>query len=1206
MYKLLFSCVLFLWTGICYSLEDNITGWYVGNTEVHIVVDFVTADSCVLYRGSDHMGTFSENLIYRDKGLTKNTPYTYTAYFYEDTSMSTKVVNITTGQVKGWIEYPTIWRTTESPFYVEEGGITISGDSGKLTIEQGVKVFFRDTFGSIMVQKGLLEVAGTQGAPVFFGPETPTSYFNGIFIWGDETDHSEISMQWAEIRRGYWGIHLEKTFSSNVSNTSITNCYYSGIVCSDGVPTISNCFIADNLVGIHCTSNSAPIISQCEIVNNALSGIQSGGGATPVANGNNFACSDSFAINNTDPSVTISAQNCWWGNTTGPVHSGNKYAKLGEKVSDYVNYQNFKKDAPYNVSTASIDLRIDSIKVMQATDDMEMIQAGKGATVRLFINIGRCKEVEDVIAHLDFNGQYFSSAFDVNSDGPKTIKCSQSWGARELLDGQNAINFYIPYRLVNEGTLSINAEVDHLNSIAERDEDNNEVDTSGTIKPVPPQWIVYYYGLRGGAWSFPGSGPTEEEIKEFSMKNHSFLESTYPCRFLAIHQGWSAPGAAGITVSAMAYLKSKLLLTYGNALAVGIVPADYMPEHGLSAGGIYRYTALVTYRDYKDDQWCAAHELSHSFDILDEYYDIDNPETLPWKELEKRYPSGYMASNGWWTEKKGGGCIYNICPKDSASGANVYSFMGNNANIKHWIPKVDFDALYTKLCVTKKSQVDRRLLVNLILYANDSTVAMPFYELPSGNPDIGTQGDYELQCLNATSSVLASMKFDADFSEIDTSCGLGVFYVCVGLEYPVNTARIVLKHGAQNIFQRILSPSFPTVKLLSPTGGGIQDSIVVAWSADDPDGDTLAYAVLYKGSSDAGWIPLVSDLKDTSYTVDANWLNSDSASFKIIATDGINSTEDSSDAASGIANRFPSLSISKPSDSSSFAHTQEIMLSGSAYDQEDGTLPESCLVWVSSIDDTLGRGSSIKSTLSLGAHQIYFSGVDNNDAEKTDTITLFVIADTLPDLFIAEQDISAPDTVGILDTCYIRATIHNGIRDVNCIGTIYINLCDSAHELKSEAISIEANSTAQILTLWTPTVSVKDTIIVKITETDLPETDTTNNIAKKTIYVRTIGEDSDQRVPKVFFLSQNYPNPALSSTNIQFGIPSAGAVSLTVYDITGRTVKNLVANKEYKPGYYTIVWDRCDNRGEKVSSGVYFIRLNKDNNRLTRKTVLLK
>ena len=83
-------------------------------------------------------------------------------------------------------------------------------------------------------------------------------------------------------------------------------------------------------------------------------------------------------------------------------------------------------------------------------------------------------------------------------------------------------------------------------------------------------------------------------------------------------------------------------------------------------------------------------------------------------------------------------------------------------------------------------------------------------------------------------------------------------------------------------------------------------------------------------------------------------------------------------------------------------------------------------------------------------------------------------------------------------------------------------------------------------------------------------------------------------------LHQNYPNPFNPSTQISFDIPEAGRVTLTVFDLTGRKVAELL-NETLAPGTHRITFD-----GEAFSSGIYLYRLQTANGSITRKMTLVK
>jgi len=87
-----------------------------------------------------------------------------------------------------------------------------------------------------------------------------------------------------------------------------------------------------------------------------------------------------------------------------------------------------------------------------------------------------------------------------------------------------------------------------------------------------------------------------------------------------------------------------------------------------------------------------------------------------------------------------------------------------------------------------------------------------------------------------------------------------------------------------------------------------------------------------------------------------------------------------------------------------------------------------------------------------------------------------------------------------------------------------------------------------------------------------------------------VEEVPETGLPSSFELHQNYPNPFNPTTKIEFSLPQPSLVRITVYDILGVEVVALL--DETRPAEnYTVAWNGLDSKGTRVSSGVYFYRL---------------
>lgn len=82
-----------------------------------------------------------------------------------------------------------------------------------------------------------------------------------------------------------------------------------------------------------------------------------------------------------------------------------------------------------------------------------------------------------------------------------------------------------------------------------------------------------------------------------------------------------------------------------------------------------------------------------------------------------------------------------------------------------------------------------------------------------------------------------------------------------------------------------------------------------------------------------------------------------------------------------------------------------------------------------------------------------------------------------------------------------------------------------------------------------------------------------------------------------------FPNPAAYHVNVEFSLPSAHDVQMTIYDVTGRVIECFdISNKKS----HRFIWDGCDNSGNRLPSGVYFLKFEASDYKETRKLLLIR
>ena len=97
-------------------------------------------------------------------------------------------------------------------------------------------------------------------------------------------------------------------------------------------------------------------------------------------------------------------------------------------------------------------------------------------------------------------------------------------------------------------------------------------------------------------------------------------------------------------------------------------------------------------------------------------------------------------------------------------------------------------------------------------------------------------------------------------------------------------------------------------------------------------------------------------------------------------------------------------------------------------------------------------------------------------------------------------------------------------------------------------------------------------------------------------------KDIDNFAPNIFY---NYPNPFNAKTTIQYHIYRETFVKVTIYDINGSKINQLV-NGFQRAGDHKVEWNATNNENQLVAGGLYFFSIETTKSREIRKMILLK
>ena len=253
-----------------------------------------------------------------------------------------------------------------------------------------------------------------------------------------------------------------------------------------------------------------------------------------------------------------------------------------------------------------------------------------------------------------------------------------------------------------------------------------------------------------------------------------------------------------------------------------------------------------------------------------------------------------------------------------------------------------------------------------------------------------------------------------------------------------------------------------------------------------------------------------------------------------------------------------------------------------------------------------------------GYNFVGWSGVSNE--LHSDSISILLSNDTI--LFANFEPINYPPIAGGLIHPTIADTFHTNINEDSSIQftwhpSVDFHLDSLLYQLNIESdvfeemqishftndtfISISKYSLDSMLnelnlneSLFNWYVESQDGIYTVIS-------DTNQFYLKKII----LNNDNNLLSPIVFELHQNYPNPFNSFTKLNYDLPQGSYVSLTIYDMLGNVIKNLV-NTNQSSGFKSVQWNALNNLGQPVSAGVYLYSIEVADFRQAKKMILLK
>jgi hypothetical protein len=251
----------------------------------------------------------------------------------------------------------------------------------------------------------------------------------------------------------------------------------------------------------------------------------------------------------------------------------------------------------------------------------------------------------------------------------------------------------------------------------------------------------------------------------------------------------------------------------------------------------------------------------------------------------------------WWTITR---CSLDPCGAGDRqnNGAEMARYVAYNLGL----PDPDFaradtfQALFNTRAIAPPAGESIEYLIIGGTLTPDGSVAQlaPGYRVTSALP--GAPSDPAgTHCLRFSGGASADYCFSPFFLDSADSQGIGGFEIKAPL--PAGATRVALLRrdsggGERELTSLTASADAPALSILVPQAGVTwQGRRTIEWTASDPDGNPLMYALQYSADNGVSWTPLAIDMKDTRYEVDGTriWGGSH-VLFRVFASNGLNTT----------------------------------------------------------------------------------------------------------------------------------------------------------------------------------------------------------------------------------------------------------------------------------------------------------------------------
>lgn len=673
------------------------------------------------------------------------------------------------------------------------------------------------------------------------------------------------------------------------------------------------------------------------------------------------------------------------------------YPSYPDHVLDDLNFRVARLPTPTPTEPPTLNLTAEGLEVIQVVQEVNLI-AHKTTLVRVFVGVSGAAEA------LGVNGVLYPAGGDPRWDGirpiaPADIPASADPMNDDLIvqDMGHTLNFILPDDWTSAGVHEYWVWVNYWSPGLECPgcwNAANQNHTHVSFETCDDLWTKMY------RVTVSGIAPTATYADTYR-----YLLKVYPISDIVVYDGGSFSGdwSLGTRDGWQDMLDDMWSVRTAEGAVIhpywatthyyGIIDASAVPtttgisgigqiDHGNGSGPEVRYCA-VGIGGAND---IMAHEIGHNLGREHTCGTGDEEDCVDYYQ----HPGGIMGVSG---VDLGDPANPAYLPGDTTHDLMSYVH-------PRWPSEITFNALRERFAHASADSAfaaalgapeQEYLLARGTIHEGRVELNDAWYRLtlPAGTSDDPGHGPYSLELQGPGGTPLYTRHFR--LTGVEESAG--VFEE--RLPWQPGTTRIVLQQGITVLLIVPVSANTPVVTLLSPNGGedwlpyGTQ---TVTWHGTDADGDPLRYILQYSPDGGITWIG-IAGLSGESHTVNlANLPGSAAARVRILASDGVNTAVDESDAPFAVEGKPPVVMIVEPEDGRTILPGAPVLLRGAATDLEDGPISaDEHFSWRSNVQGWLGDGRLFQfNDLAPGRHTITLRVTDSDGWVAEGRVTLSV------------------------------------------------------------------------------------------------------------------------------------------------------------------------------------------------------------------------